>query len=75
MASELQPWVKTFDVSFYKQLFRLRGLPFDPASMKKPRYFGKLTNNIVYERLAVLTSTVVDSVDWWDSGDAEVGSV
>lgn len=51
VADELQPWVKTFDVEFYKQLFRLRGLQFDPSSVKRPGYFGHLTNNIVYKRL------------------------
>lgn len=52
VASELQPWVKTFDVDFYKEMFRLRGLRFDPSSMKKPGYFGHLTNNVVYKRVA-----------------------
>lgn len=52
VAKELQPWVKTFDAEFYKEMFRLRGLPFDPSSMKKPQYFGHLTNNIVYKRVA-----------------------
>lgn len=52
VADELQPWVKTFDVAWYKEMFRLRGIPFDPASVKRPPYFGHLTNNIVYKRLA-----------------------
>ncbi|AAT90058.1 hypothetical protein ATY41_02660 [Leifsonia xyli subsp. xyli] len=52
VADELQPWVKTFDVDFYKEMFRLRGLPFDPDSVSKPGYFGHLTNNVVYKRVA-----------------------
>lgn len=52
VASELQPWVKTFDVDFYKEMFRLRGLPFDPTSVAKPAYFGHLTNDVVYKRVA-----------------------
>lgn len=52
VADELQPWVKTFDVEFYKQMFRLRRLPFDPSSVKRPPYFGHLTNDVVYERVA-----------------------
>lgn len=51
---ELRPWVKTFDVEFYRELFRLRDVPFDPASVSRPAYFGHLTNNIVYKRLAPL---------------------
>ena len=52
VAAELQPWVKTFDVAWYKEMFRLRGIPFDPSSVHRPPYFGHLTNNIIYKRLA-----------------------
>ncbi|MBY0508832.1 MAG: P63C domain-containing protein [Rhodospirillaceae bacterium] len=52
IAKELQPWVKTFPPEFYEQMFRLRGLPFPSVSVKRPQYFGLLTNNIIYDRLA-----------------------
>jgi hypothetical protein len=52
VADELQPWVKTFDVDWYKEMFRLRSIPFDPSSVSRPPYFGHLTNDIVYKRLA-----------------------
>lgn len=52
VADELQPWVKTFDVDFYKEMFRLRELPFDPESVRRPGYFGHLTNDVVYKRVA-----------------------
>lgn len=52
VAKELQPWVKKFPASFYEEMFRLRGLPFDPKSVKRPPYFGHLTNDIIYRRLA-----------------------
>lgn len=52
VAKELQPWVKTFPLDYYEQMCRLRGLPFPPAGNNYPPYFGTLTNNIVYERLA-----------------------
>ena len=52
VAKELQPWVKKFPAAFYEEMFRLRGLPFDPQSVKRPPYFGHLTNDIVYRRLA-----------------------
>lgn len=52
VAAELQPWVRTFDVDFYKELFRLRELDFDPNSVKRPAYFGHLTNDVVYKRVA-----------------------
>jgi hypothetical protein len=52
IAKELQPWVKTFPDDFYKELFRLRGLQYPSDSIKRPQYFGNLTNDIVYKRLA-----------------------
>jgi hypothetical protein len=49
---ELQPWLQTFPDDYYRELFRLRGLDYPNATVQRPRYFGHLTNNIVYERLA-----------------------
>lgn len=53
VAKELQPYMKTFPADFYEQLFRLRGLKYPPENPTfRPQYFGGLTNDIVYERLA-----------------------
>jgi len=52
IAKELQPWVKTFPDEYYEQLFRLRGLAFPEHKVKRPQYFGHLTNDIIYKRLA-----------------------
>lgn len=52
IAKELQPWVKTFPTEYYREMFRLRGLEFPASTVKKPQYFGVLTNDIVYKRLA-----------------------
>ena len=49
---ELQPWVKTFPDDYYRELFRLRGLDYPTDTVKRPRFFGHLTNDIVYKRLA-----------------------
>lgn len=49
---ELQAWVRTFPPDFYREMFRLRGLPYSPDSVRRPQYFGHLTNNVVYQRLA-----------------------
>lgn len=51
IAKELLPWAKRFPDEFYKEMFRLRGLPYDPGTVKRPSYIGKLTNKIVYEKL------------------------
>jgi hypothetical protein len=52
IAKELQPYIRLFPSAFYENLFRLRGLDFQKDSGKKPQYFGHLTNDIVYSRLA-----------------------
>jgi hypothetical protein len=52
VAKELQPYLTTFPSDYYEQLFRLRGLEYPRDSVKRPRYFGTLTNDIVYKRLA-----------------------
>ena len=49
---ELRPWVRTFPPDFYRELFRLRGLPYPTSTVKRPQYFGHYTNDIVYRRLA-----------------------
>jgi hypothetical protein len=52
IAKELQPWIKTFPDDYYEQLFRLRGLNYPNGTVKRPSYFGYLTNDIIYMRLA-----------------------
>lgn len=52
IAKELRPWIHTFPDQFYAELFRLRGLDFPEDTVKKPQYFGHLTNDIIYARLA-----------------------
>ncbi len=52
IAKELQPYIQTFPADFYEHLFRLRGLDYKTDSVKRPQYFGYLTNDIVYKRLA-----------------------
>ena len=54
VAKELQPWVKTFPAEYYEQLFRLYGYPFPPEGKPqwRPQFFGCITNNVVYSRLA-----------------------
>jgi hypothetical protein len=51
VAKEIQKWLKTFDLEFYELMCELRGEPLERAK-KRPAYFGKLTNNLVYQRLA-----------------------
>jgi hypothetical protein len=52
IAKELQPWLKTFPSDFYQEMFRLRGMDYSSDTVRRPRYFGLLTNDVVYGRLA-----------------------
>jgi hypothetical protein len=53
VAKELQPWIKTFPLDYYKELCRLYGVPFPPLKNNQfPQFFGHITNNAVYSRLA-----------------------
>ena len=55
IAKELRKWISTFPVDYYKELFRLRGWKFPdlPADQRKrPVLVGKITNDVVYDRLA-----------------------
>lgn len=52
VAKELQPWVKAFPADFYENMFRLRDLEYPGNGVKRPQYFGYLTNDIIYRRLA-----------------------
>jgi hypothetical protein len=51
IAEELLPWTKRFPDDFYEHLFRLRGWQYRPLSVKRPKYVGKLTNELIYEKL------------------------
>lgn len=48
---EARPWVKMFDLSFYRHIYRLNGWDFDPENTARPGVVGTWTNDI-YERLA-----------------------
>jgi len=52
ISKELLKWVKTFPDEFYYHIFRLKGWkPLDVAN-RRPQVFGKITNDLVYERLS-----------------------
>ncbi len=52
LQKEFATWAKRFPDDFYKEMFRLRGLQWNKLSVKRPQYIGRLTNDVVYERLA-----------------------
>lgn len=54
VAKEIQPYLRTFPADYYEQLFRLYKLPFPPEGNQswRPAFFGHITNEVVYSRLA-----------------------
>ena len=48
---ELQPWTRTFEFSFYEQIFRLKGWG-SATGVKRPQIIGHYTNDLVYDRIA-----------------------
>lgn len=51
VSRELARWERTFEVDFYRHIYRLKGWPFDPSSNKRTPYVAKLTIDLVYDRI------------------------
>lgn len=52
LTAEKAKWAKTFPDEFYKKLFNVRGIPYDPTTTKRPGFIGNDTNCLIYDRLA-----------------------
>lgn len=59
LSEERLQWAKMFPDEYYRQLFRLRGWLYSPIDVRRPRLVGKLTNQLVYEKLP---PTVLDEL-------------
>jgi hypothetical protein len=60
IASEILKWQLTFTDEFYKEVYRLWGLPFIPKYIKnKPSFIGAITTKYVYD---VLPDGVVEKI-------------
>lgn len=52
ISDEILKWQLTFTDDFYRQVYRLWGLPFIPKYIKnKPSFIGKLTTKYIYDQL------------------------
>lgn len=52
IAKETLEWQLTFDMNFYKQVFRLWGIDFTTHNLKrKPQFIGNITNQFIYRML------------------------
>lgn len=60
ISEEILKWQLMFTDEFYREVFRLWGLPFIPKYIKrKPSFIGKLTRKYIYE---LLPKGVVDKI-------------
>lgn len=60
ISDEILKWQLTFTDDFYKNIYRLWGLPFIPKYIRnKPSFIGKLTSKYIYE---LLPQGVVDKI-------------
>lgn len=48
---EFRTYQTRFPISFYEQIYRVMGWPFDANSTARTAYVGKLTNKLIYEQL------------------------
>ena len=52
ISDEILKWQLTFTDDFYREIYRLWGLPFIPKYIRqKPSFIGKLTRKYIYEEL------------------------
>ncbi|HEY3857344.1 MAG TPA: P63C domain-containing protein [Verrucomicrobiae bacterium] len=51
LSESLRKYAQTFPADYFKNLCRLRGVELR-VDMKLPAYFGTLTNNLIYRRIA-----------------------
>ncbi len=52
LLAEQAKWAKRFPDEFYKEIFRLRGWPWQGMKINRPSVVGHYTNDIVWDRLA-----------------------
>jgi general stress protein YciG len=79
LAESLVRWVRSFPHDYFKHLCRLRGVELR-QDMRLPQYFGHLTNDLVYRRIApgllqalkerrAEVGRSSDKLHWWTSED------
>lgn len=60
---ELAVWAALFPDDYYREICRLRGWTYDELSTKRPPLIGKLTRDIVYQRIAPGVLTELDRIN------------
>lgn len=79
LSESLRRWVRSFPGDYFKHLCRLKGVTLRP-DMRLPQYFGHLTNDLVWKRIAPGLLKALkerksergsksDKLHWWTSED------
>jgi len=48
---EFRPYHTKFPISYYEQIYRVMGWPFDASSSARTSYIGQLTNRLIYDQM------------------------
>lgn len=51
ISEDLLPWTERFPREFFKQIYRLNGWEFNPATTKRTPLVGKMINRYIYDQL------------------------
>lgn len=63
ISEELRPYSKEFPKEYFENLFRIYGLPYDPTSQKRPRFFAQFNIKYVYEMLPPQVWSKLDEIN------------
>ncbi|KGK88592.1 P63C domain-containing protein [Clostridium sp. HMP27] len=63
ISEELRPYSKEFHKEYFENLFRIYGLPYDPTSQKRPRFFALFNIKYVYEMLPPKVWSRLDEIN------------
>lgn len=57
---EFRKYSSRFPISYYEQIHRVMGWPFDASSTARTAYIGKLTNQLIYDQLPLVEAMDAD---------------
>lgn len=59
ISEDLMKWQRRFPIDFYREIYRLYDIPFDPKNPKRPQWIGNFTLKYVY---GVFPEKVMDEI-------------
>lgn len=68
ISPELMPWTQRFPDTFYEELHRVRGWPYQPGNNARNGYIGKLTRALIYDPLPPGVREELERLNPYESG-------